>query len=63
MFSDARNADVNENDKALKTALRTVETFERLAGENREAFEPDLARSLNNLGSRYSSLGRRYEAL
>ena len=34
-----------------------------LAEARPDAFRPDLAMSLNNLGNRYSALGRRAEAL
>jgi len=44
-------------------AERAVAIRERLAKQNPDAFEPNLAASLNNLGAFYSELGRREEAL
>jgi hypothetical protein len=36
-----------------------VEHYRRLAAHPPDAFLPDLARSLNNLGNRLSEMGRR----
>ena len=55
--------DFNERAEALKSALKAVNIRERLAAKNADAFEPDLASSLNNLGSFYSALDQRAEAL
>jgi tetratricopeptide (TPR) repeat protein len=40
-----------------------VELYRRLAAQHPDAFLPDLAMSLNNLGNRLSEMGRRAEAL
>ena len=40
-----------------------LEIYRELAAQNRDAFLPDLASSLGNLGNRLSELGRREEAL
>jgi tetratricopeptide (TPR) repeat protein len=47
----------------LRAAERASEAYQQLAARNPDAFEPDLAASLTNLGVRYSDLGRREEAL
>ena len=49
--------------EALTVSEQAVEIRRRLAAVNPAAFEPDLARSLNNLGNRLSGVGRRAEAL
>ncbi len=40
-----------------------VDTYRQLAAARPDAFLPDLARSLNNLGAMLSALGRREDAL
>jgi hypothetical protein len=40
-----------------------VELYRQLATRNPDAFQPDLATSLNNLGLRLSDLGQREAAL
>lgn len=48
--------------EALEVARRAVEIYERLSAKNPDAFEPDLASSLNNLGLFYSELKLHQEA-
>ncbi|MCK9921770.1 tetratricopeptide repeat protein, partial [Frankia sp. AgPm24] len=50
-------------EEALAATEQAVEIRRRLAAANPAAFEPDLARSLTNLGALLSGLGRREEAL
>jgi hypothetical protein len=50
-------------EEALTATEQAIEIHRRLAAANPAAFEPDLARSLTNLGVRLSELGRREEAL
>jgi tetratricopeptide (TPR) repeat protein len=50
-------------EEALQAAQEAVEIRRRLAQDRPDAFLPDLAGSLNNLGNRLSALGRREEAL
>uniref|UniRef100_UPI001EF6B414 tetratricopeptide repeat protein n=1 Tax=Frankia sp. Cj3 TaxID=2880976 RepID=UPI001EF6B414 len=50
-------------EEALAATEQAIEIYRRLATANRAAFEPDLARSLTNLGVWLSGLGRREEAL
>jgi hypothetical protein len=40
-----------------------VDLYRRLAQDRPDAFLPDLAASLNNIGGDFSNLGRREEAL
>ena len=47
---------------ALAPAEEAVRLYRELAAAN-PAFLPDLASALNNLGSRYSEVGRRQDAL
>ena len=55
--------ELGRREKALGAAERAVAIGERLAKQNPDAFEPDLATSLNKLGGCCSDLGRREEAL
>ncbi|MEO1077119.1 MAG: tetratricopeptide repeat protein, partial [Bacteroidota bacterium] len=48
---------------SLAATEEAVTIRRRLAQRNPDAFEPDLATSLNNLGAFYSNLGRREDAL
>ncbi|MFC7986592.1 tetratricopeptide repeat protein [Streptomyces sp. NPDC057336] len=48
---------------ALRLTSLLAQANQRLAHDNPAAFEPDLARSLSNLGSRLAEAGRREEAL
>jgi tetratricopeptide (TPR) repeat protein len=50
-------------EEALKATGEAVELRRALAQRNPDAFQPDLAGSLNNLGDVLSELGRREEAL
>ena len=54
---------VGRRDDALVPAQEAVDIRRQLAQSNPEAFLPDLAMSLNNLGNRLSDLGRRDDAL
>ncbi|MFQ5482581.1 MAG: tetratricopeptide repeat protein [Nitrospinaceae bacterium] len=47
----------------MAASKRAQEIFEDLAGSNPDAFLPDLARSLNNLGTRYFAMRRHGQAL
>ena len=49
--------------EAIEATQEAVELYRRLAKENAEAFTPDLAASLNNLGAMLGALGRREKAL
>jgi tetratricopeptide (TPR) repeat protein len=48
---------------AAEIAAQTLANWRHLATERPDAFLPSLATALNNLGIRYSALGRREEAL
>src|SRR5439155_433843 len=48
--------------EAVPVTEEAVATYRDLARDN-PAFVPDLAMSLNNLGGRYSEVGRRHEAV
>jgi tetratricopeptide (TPR) repeat protein len=48
---------------ALAAVTEAVEVYRRLAAANPARFEPDLARSLNNLSNRLSEIGNVAEAL
>jgi tetratricopeptide (TPR) repeat protein len=50
-------------EEALAASQEAVDIHRRLAQTRPDAFLPDLATSLNNLGNRLSNLGRREEAL
>jgi tetratricopeptide (TPR) repeat protein len=49
--------------EALEATQEAVDLYRRLAQQNPDAFLPNLARSLNNLGKVLSEMGRRAEAL
>ena len=51
------------SEEALAATQEAVDISRRLAQTRPDAFLPDLARSLNNLGNSLSGLGRREEAL
>jgi tetratricopeptide (TPR) repeat protein len=50
-------------EEALTATGEAVEHYRKLAAARPDAFLPDLAMSLNNLGAMLSELGRREEAL
>ena len=54
---------LGQRDASLKAAKQAAEIYEYLAIANPDEIEPDLARSLNNLGNRYLELGHRDDAL
>jgi len=56
-------SEVGRREEALQATQEAVEIRRELARANPQAFLPDLAMSLNNLGHALSSLGRREEAL
>ena len=56
-------SDLGRREEALQATAEAVEIRRRLAAQRPDAFLPDLATSLNNLGMRLSNLGRREEAL
>jgi tetratricopeptide (TPR) repeat protein len=56
-------SELGEREAALKSALEAVSIYRELVGRNRDAFLPDLASSLNNLGNMQSQLGEREAAL
>jgi tetratricopeptide (TPR) repeat protein len=58
-----RLANAGLRDQALPPAQEAVTICRRLAGQNPDAYLPDLAMSLNNLGGFLSEVGRRDEAL
>jgi tetratricopeptide (TPR) repeat protein len=58
-----RLANASRPEEALAATGEAVEAYRRLATARPDAFEPDLATALNNLGNQLSSLGRREEAL
>ena len=56
-------SDLGRREDALAAAQEAIDIYRRLAAERPDAFLPDLATSLNNLGNRLSDLGRREDAL
>ena len=54
---------MGRREEALEATRESVEHYRKLAEARPDAFLPDLARSLDNLGNRLSELGRREEAL
>jgi tetratricopeptide (TPR) repeat protein len=54
---------LGRREEALKATQEAVEIYRRLADRQPDAFLPDLAASLHNLGKVLSALGRRAEAL
>jgi tetratricopeptide (TPR) repeat protein len=55
--------DLGRLEEALKAASRAVEIYQQLAKQKPDAFEADLAVSLNNLSLLHIGLGTRDEAL
>jgi tetratricopeptide (TPR) repeat protein len=58
-----RLSELGRREEALRAMQEAVEECRALCQRQPDAFQPDLARSLNNLGDRLSELGRREEAL
>ena len=58
-----RVSDVDDREEALSAIEEAVGIYRSLAGARPDAFEPDLAMSLNNLSGCHAALGRREEAL
>jgi tetratricopeptide (TPR) repeat protein len=56
-------SEVGQRAEALETAREAVKFSVELAGQNRAAFLPELAMSLNNLATMQSAVGQRAEAL
>jgi len=56
-------SELGRREEALEATEEAVEKHRELAKKNPDAFLPDLAMSLNNLGNALSELGRREEAL
>jgi hypothetical protein len=56
-------SEVGQREEALQTAQEAVRLRRELARDNRDAFLPDLASSLNNLANLQSEMGQREEAL
>ncbi len=56
-------SELGRREDALAAAEEATGIYRRLAAERPDAFLPDLAMSLNNLGGRLSELGRREDAL
>ena len=56
-------SDLGRREDALAAAREAVEIRRRLAADRPDAFLPDLAVSLNNLGNHLSELGRHEDAL
>ena len=54
---------LGRREEALAATQEDAELYRRLAAQQPEAFLPNLAASLNNLGAMLSALGRREEAL
>jgi tetratricopeptide (TPR) repeat protein len=54
---------MGRREEALQATQEAVDLYRRLAEQHPDAFLPDLAASLNNLGARLSEMGRRAEAL
>ena len=63
-LAEAANlSSLDRPDAAHSFALAATELYRRLSADRPDAFLPDLAASLNNLGVMLSALGRREEAL
>ncbi|WIN00121.1 tetratricopeptide repeat protein [Actinoplanes oblitus] len=58
-----RLANAGQREQALAPAEEAVTIRRRLAEQNPDAYLPDLAASLNNIGTSLSELGRREQAL
>ncbi len=56
-------SELGRREDALAAAEEATGIYRRLAAERPDAFLPDLAMSLNNLGGCLSELGRREDAL
>jgi tetratricopeptide (TPR) repeat protein len=56
-------SEMGRREEALQATQEAVEIRRRLAAQHPDAFLPDLAGSLHNLGNRLSEMGRREEAL
>ncbi|SNB74288.1 Anaphase-promoting complex subunit 5, partial [Thermoflexus hugenholtzii JAD2] len=54
---------MGRREEALTATQEAVELYRQLAAQHPQAFLPDLASSLTNLGAMLSELGRREEAL
>jgi tetratricopeptide (TPR) repeat protein len=54
---------LGQREPALAATREAVDLYRTLATRNPDAFQPDLATSLNNLGVRLSALGQREPAL
>ena len=54
---------MGQREAALASTEEAVKLYGKLAAARPDAFEPDLAMSLNNLGNRQSAVGQREEAL
>jgi tetratricopeptide (TPR) repeat protein len=54
---------LGDREEALASTQEAVKIYRQLAAQRPEAFLPDLARSLNNLGNSQSDLGDREGAL
>jgi tetratricopeptide (TPR) repeat protein len=59
----ADSASLGRREEALKAAQGALDIYRELVKDRPDAFLPDLAGSLNNLGNTLSELGRREEAL
>ena len=62
-INSIRLSEAGRREEALAASEEAVKLRRELVGRNRDAFLPDLAMALNNLGIRLSNLGRREEAL
>jgi hypothetical protein len=58
-----RGARLGRHEAAHAITREAVEVYRALAKRSPDAFQPDLARSLNNLGSRLKDLGLHKAAL
>jgi tetratricopeptide (TPR) repeat protein len=56
-------SEMGRREEALQATQEAVDLYRRLAAQHPDAFLPDLAGSLNNLGAMLSEMGRRAEAL
>ena len=54
---------LGEHLRTIEHLKKAVDIYRHLVEENPDAFLPDLAMALNNLGARLAALGRREEAL
>ncbi|MFM7199592.1 MAG: tetratricopeptide repeat protein, partial [Myxococcota bacterium] len=58
-----RLSELGRREEALQATQEAVGLYRRLVEQNPDAFNPNLAMSLNNLGNMLSNIGRREEAL